>query len=394
MNVDLADFSWPPYVYTRNLLLFALAHLCRNEPRFVLKKSPVLLALVYGIFSFSAAAAEPITLKWIVAHGPKDQGVIQSMEHLSRRVLERTHGQVKIEAINAYPKQNEIAVLSGGIGAKSLRKVLNGEADFSQVSTFLLASFDPVYELFDLPFLFDDYSHLERMITGAGGSAILERAAKSSGGKILALDFTFCGGYRILYGSKPVRTVGEFAGIRMEALPDFEFGDIDPTFKKHRSARSDFFHALGVKFVKGKSISELGTDLFEKDSIDLLEAAYKEIFWNSEILKKKISYLIEMKHSVVTTTVVANAERFKRLPPEVQQILREEIHAMAIMERRLFVQANLDAKAALVKGGAKVIEISGQERLKLQELSKPIFQRFQKTTKLDALELVKSSRQP
>lgn len=347
----------------------------------------LLLAIALLLAPSLASATQPITLRWIVAHGPKDEAVIKSMAKFSARVFERTNGKVKIDSVNAYPEWNQRVVTSGA-GAKALRAVIKGEADFSQVSTFFLTAYDPVYEIFDLPFLFRDYSHLENTITGVTGQDLLKKVGISSKGKLLAMDFTYCGGYRVLYGSKPIAAMEDFSKMRMEMIPNFVLSDLVATSRPGRTVRADFFQSLGVKFESGRNQGEIGTDLYDQGSIDLLEAPYKEILWNSEILKKKISYLIEMKHSVVTTTIVANGARFAALPVDLQKILKEEIHEMAKMERQLFVESNSASKQELMKAGAKLIELDANEQRKMREKAQPIFEKFNRAAKVNVMGLV------
>src|SRR5206468_12679238 len=78
-----------------------------------------------------------------------------------------------------------------------------------------LAKFGPLgareFELFDLPFLFEDYARLHKVTEGAIGRALLEKL-KTKG--IIGLSF-WDNGFKAMSANRPLRKVADFKGLKM-----------------------------------------------------------------------------------------------------------------------------------------------------------------------------------
>src|SRR3982075_3369950 len=151
-------------------------------------------ALVFAAVPFAPAFAQaPIVIKFshVVATGtPKGKGA----EYFKKLAEERTNGRVKVEvyANSSLYKDNE------EVDALQLGAV--------QMLAPSLAKFGPLgvkeFEVFDLPFVFDDYNGLHKVTQGAVGEQLLAKL-ESKGIRGLAY---WDNGFKSFSANTPIHT--------------------------------------------------------------------------------------------------------------------------------------------------------------------------------------------
>lgn len=78
-----------------------------------------------------------------------------------------------------------------------------------------MAKFAPLgvkeFEVFDLPFIFDNYSELRKVTQGPVGAKLLKKLEPKG---ILGLAF-WDNGFKVMSANKPLKSVGDFKGQKM-----------------------------------------------------------------------------------------------------------------------------------------------------------------------------------
>src|SRR5258707_14949609 len=163
-----------------------------------------LAALAAGLIAFfgPALAQQPIVIKFshVVAQGtPKGKGA----EYFKKLAEERTKGKVKVEvyANSTLYKDNE------EVDALQLGAV--------QMLAPSLAKFGPLgvreFEVFDLPYLFDNYDELHKVTRGPVGASLLKKL-ESKG--IIGLAY-WDNGFKDMSANKPLHKPEDFRGLKM-----------------------------------------------------------------------------------------------------------------------------------------------------------------------------------
>ena len=150
----------------------------------------------------SALAQQPIVIKFshvVAADTPKGKGA-EKFKELAEKALP---GKVKIEV---YP--NSTLYKDGEeMEALSLGSV--------QMLAPSLAKFGPLgvreFEVFDLPFMFDDYAELHKVTEGPAGKALFK---KLEGKGIVGLAY-WDNGFKVMSSNKPIKTPAEAKGQKM-----------------------------------------------------------------------------------------------------------------------------------------------------------------------------------
>lgn len=160
-----------------------------------------------ALLSSGASAAEKVTLK--LAHNLERSHVVhQAFEEMSKEVNQLSNGAMKIRI---YPSSQM------GSARETLELLQNGALDMTKGSASDLESFDNVYAIYNLPFLFKDQNHFNKVVFGEVGKEIME-STKDKG--FFALS-AYVAGTRSFYAKKPITKPEDLKGlkIRVRASP-------------------------------------------------------------------------------------------------------------------------------------------------------------------------------
>ena len=163
---------------------------------------PLAVALIAATFSLLAFAQQPIVIKFshvVALDTPKGLAA----EQFKKLAEERTKGRVKVEVYpnsQLYKDKEELEALQ--LGAV-------------QMLAPSLAKFGPLgareFEVFDLPYLFDDYKELHRVTQGPIGQALM---AKLDSKGIHGLAF-WDNGFKQMSANKPLHLPADLRGLKM-----------------------------------------------------------------------------------------------------------------------------------------------------------------------------------
>ncbi len=161
-----------------------------------------LFATVVLALAAAARAEQPIVIKFshvVAVDTPKGQAA----EFFGRRAAELTAGRVRVEVFpnsTLYKDKEEVEALE--LGAV-------------QMLAPSLSKFGPLgakeFEVFDLPFIFDDYADLRKVTEGPVGKRLLG-TLESKGIHGLAY---WDNGFKDFSANRPLHTLSDYRGLRM-----------------------------------------------------------------------------------------------------------------------------------------------------------------------------------
>jgi C4-dicarboxylate-binding protein DctP len=160
------------------------------------------VALVAAGFAFAAYAQQPLVIKFshVVANDtPKGKAA----DFFAKKAAELTKGKVKVEVYansTLYKDKEEMEALQ--IGAV-------------QMLAPSLAKFGPLgareFEVFDLPFIFDNSDELHKVTEGAVGKMLFTKLEARG---ITGLAY-WDNGFKSFSANKPLKTPDDFKGLKM-----------------------------------------------------------------------------------------------------------------------------------------------------------------------------------
>jgi C4-dicarboxylate-binding protein DctP len=167
-----------------------------------MRSARLLVPLLALSVAFGAWAQAPIVIKFshvVAVDTPKGKGA----EYFKKLAEERTKGRVKVEV---YPNSQ---LYKDGEEMEAL------QLGAVQMLAPSLAKFGPLgvraFEVFDLPYIFDDYVELHKVTDGPIGKMLFKRLEDKG---IVGLAY-WDNGFKVMSANKALKTPADFKGIKM-----------------------------------------------------------------------------------------------------------------------------------------------------------------------------------
>jgi C4-dicarboxylate-binding protein DctP len=287
-------------------------------------------ALIAPVITLAQAA--PIVIKFshvVATETPKGQAALRFKELAEAA----TKGRVKVEVYpnsQLYKDKEELEALQ--LGAV-------------QMVAPSLAKFGPLgvkeFELFDLPFIFDDYSALHKVTQGAVGKKLLSKLEPKG---ILGLAY-WDNGFKLMSANKPIKAPGDFRGLKMRIqsskVLDSQMRSVGAI--PQVLAFSEVYQALQAGVVDGT----------ENPASNLYTQKMHEVQ----------KYVTLSNHGYLGYAVIVNKKFWTELPPEIRAQLEGALAQATAYGNEIAKKDNDDALAAVKKSGrSELVTLSPQER--------------------------------
>jgi tripartite ATP-independent transporter DctP family solute receptor len=319
--------------------------------KFQLKTLPSLLAIAVLALSTSAATAR--TFRSAEVHA-KDYPTNRAVMHMSEELSKATGGKdtIKIFGDSALGSEKD-----------TVEQVKIGALDMVRVNTAAFNGIVPESMVPALPFLFRDIEHFRKTMYGPQGDKIL--AAFDKAGFVgLAL---YESGARSMYAKKPIKSVADMKGLKVRVQP------------------SDLF--ISMLTAMGASpapmpMAEVYTGL-KTGLVDAAENNYPS-YEEAKHFESAPVYS-ETMHAMPPEVLVFSKKTWDTLSKDEQAAIRKAAKDSVPYYVKLWEAKEKEAKAAVIKGGAKIVPAADIDRKGFVEAEKPVWDKFANTPELKGL---------
>ncbi|SDV05547.1 C4-dicarboxylate TRAP substrate-binding protein DctP [Pseudomonas mucidolens] len=319
----------------------------------------VVCALALGAMS-TAMAADPITIKFshvVAEQTPKGQGALL----FKKLVEERLSGKVKVDV---YPNSS----LFGD--GKEMEALLLGDVQMIAPSLAKFEHYTKSVQLFDLPFLFDDISAVDRFQLSAEGQKLLKSMENKN---ITGLAY-WHNGMKQLSANKPLREPKDARGLKFRvqasAVLEEQFKAVNANPRKMSFA--EVYQGLQTGVVNGA------------------ENPYSNIY--SQKMHEVQKYITESNHGVLDYMLITNTKFWNGLPPDIRteldKILVEvtnHVNDQAAQLNQKDKQRILDAKTT------EIITLTPEQRGEWRDKMKPVWKKFEGDIGADLIKAAEAS---
>ena len=159
-----------------------------------------------AIFATDAVAADPIVLKYSVVFPPNGaQG--EGAKQMEIFMEEYSNGALDFQFFPSAQLGDKLQSLEG---------LRNGSIEMSEASAADLGNYSKLWDLFSLPFLFNNGTDAIRVITDPRVSSILNADAEANGFKIIG--WWNLGERSVINSVRPVKTPADLNGIKIRVM--------------------------------------------------------------------------------------------------------------------------------------------------------------------------------
>ncbi len=245
----------------------------------------------------------------------------------------------------------------------TVEQVKIGAIDMVRVSTATFHGIVPESMIPSLPFLFRDMDHFRKAMYGAQGDRILAAFDKAGFVGLCLYE----SGARSIYAKKPVKTIADMKGLKVRV--------------QQSDLMVSMIGALGASATP-MPFAEVYTGL----KTGLLDAAENNIPSYEEAKHFESAPIFSETGHVMTPEVLVFSKKvWLTLTPEEQAAVRKAAKESVPYYVKLWDAKEKDARAAVLKSGAKIVPGSEIDRKGFVEAEKPVWDKFATTPELKAL---------
>jgi len=286
---------------------------------------------------------------------PKERSITQALYKFAEWVDEKTNGSVKVEI---YPD----GVLGGDRDV--LEGLQLGTIEGTSLSTGLVAAHVPEFNVFDLPFLFENEQRAWAVLDGPIGQEMLDKLPDVG---LIGLNY-WENGFRHLTNSvRPVRTPDDVKGLKIRTLENQLHVDAWKTLGALPTpmAYNELYTALQQQVVDGQ----------ENPPGNITTAKFYEVQ----------DYLTLTGHIYNAQPLLVSKIFWDKLTPQEQQALREAADQARDLQRELNAKENEESLNFLREQGMNIIELTPQEKKAFQDALAPIYDQYGPSVGVDLL---------
>ena len=254
---------------------------------------------------FGATASAAIVMKLSHNQGT-DVPVHKAMQFFAEKVAQYTDGAVKVRI---YPN----AAL--GNQRESMELVESGALAMAKTNAAELEAFDPLYSVYNLPYLFRNREHFYKVISGKVGAEILD--SRNRGRDFIGITY-YDAGSRSFYGGKAFRTPADLQGIKVRVQPS-------PSAVKMMELLGA--HPTPIPFGELYSALQQGVvDAAENNESALVDARHGEV----------AKYYSRDEHTRVPDVLVMSLQYWDKLTSEQQKAVRKAGYESMMYQKDLW----------------------------------------------------------
>jgi TRAP-type transport system periplasmic protein len=336
-----------PYTsHTKTVKMAALAAQERghNMGNLVTRRGAILGGLGTIALMRTGVAQEKIVLK-MGTLGSVEYFYYKGAKRMADEVAQKSGGRIDIQVFPNQQLGNERDMIEG---------MQLGTIDFAVINTPLLAGFDPRFLIFDMPFMFDDWTHVSKVLTSQIGADLMQSLEAK---KIKAFAFSTAGFRHILNYKRPVRTPEDLAGLKIRTLDN--------------PVHVAIMNAMGANATP-MQYNQVATALHQH-TIDGLDspapAAVTEKFYETN------KYMALTGHVFTGVIYLMSLERFLSLPPDLQKVVADAAKIGAENETELYNKFDAESLDILAKQHG--MQIDKVDRSLFRARMKPVFDSYQ-----------------
>jgi len=289
-----------------------------------MKLNTLFAGLAAALISFGAMAADPIVIKFshvVAQNTPKGKAA----DFFKQRAEALTKGKVKVEVYpnsTLYKDKEEMEALQ--LGAV-------------QMLAPSLAKFGPLgvkeFEVFDLPYMFDNYQELHKVTQGPVGRMLLDKLEPKG---IRGLSY-WDNGFKSFSANKPLHTPDDFRGLKMRIQSS-----------KVLDAQMRALGALPQVMAFSEVYQALQTGV-----VDGTENPISNLY--TQKMHEVQQHLSLTNHGYLGYAVITNKKFWDGLPADVRGQLEQAMKESTDYANKIAKQENDDALEAVRKAGKTTI---------------------------------------
>jgi tripartite ATP-independent transporter DctP family solute receptor len=272
---------------------------------------------------------------------------VAATENLGKKLAEATQGRLSVQM---YPS------MQLGGEKETIEQTQIGAIQLLRVSAGTMGPIVDDINVVNMPFLFKNTAHAEKMMDGPIGQELLDKITASPSANLVALCWMNSGA-RSLYNSKhPIKTIEEIKGLKFRVIGN-------PIF-------IDMMNSLG-----GNGVAMGYDQVFSALQTGVIDGAENNppsyVFSNHYTAAK---YYSLTEHLIIPEVLVFSKRAWTKLSADDQNLLKKLAREAQFEERVLWNQYEQQAMEKAKAAGCQIVEIA--DKTPFQNAVKPVWDKY------------------
>ncbi len=304
-------------------------------------------ALLLGLIGSPTVAADQKTILKASDVHPEGYPTVQAVENMGKKLEEATGGRLGIQMY---------ASMQLGGEKEAIEQAQVGALQFARVSVGTLGPVVDDLNVFNLPFLFRDTDHMEKVIDGPVGQELLDKVTSNPNTRLVGLAWMDAGA-RSLYDTKrPIKSIDDLKGLKVRVMGN-------PMFV-------DMMNALG-----GNGVVMGYDQVFSALQTGVVDGAENNppsfVFDNHYQVAK---YYTLTEHLIVPEILVFSRTTWDGLSKDDQALIKKVAREAQLDERQLWKKVEAEAIAKMKASGIEIDTVG--DKTPFQTAVKPVWDKY------------------
>jgi tripartite ATP-independent transporter DctP family solute receptor len=299
-----------------------------------------------GDFATPTMAQQKLALKASDVH-PAGYPTVAAVESLGKKLEAATNGRLSVQMFAAMQLGGE---------KEAIEQAQVGAIQLARVSVGTLGPVIDDLNVFNLPFLFRNTAHMQKVIDGDVGTELLDKVTNNDKAGLIGLCWMDAGARSVYTIKKPVHTIADLKGLKIRVIGN-------PMF-------IDMMNALG-----GNGVAMGYDQVFSALQTGVVDGAENNppsyVFDNHYTVAK---FYTLTQHLIVPEMLVFSRKTWDTLAKDDQALIRKFSREAQLEERDLWNKYETAAMEKAKAAGCEIIDIA--DKKPFQDAVKPVWDKY------------------
>ena len=293
-----------------------------------------------------AVAQEKKALKASDVH-PEGYPTVQAVENMGKKLEQATGGRLSIQMYASMQLGGEKEVIE---------QAQVGAIQFARVSVGTLGPVIDDLNVLNMPFLFRDTAHMNKVVDGPIGQELLDKVSNNQAAKLVGLCWMDAGARSFYDTKRPIKTISDLKGLKIRVIGNPIFVDM-----------ANALGANGVAMGYDQVFSALQTGV-----IDGAENNPPSFVFDNHYQVAK--YYTLTQHLIVPEMLVFSRASWDQLSADDQGLVKKFSRETQLDARELWNKTEAEAMQRMKTAGIEIIPVA--DKKPFQDAVKPVWDKY------------------
>ena len=299
-----------------------------------------------GAGTSMAQAQAKLVLKATDVH-PLGYPTVEAVERMGKKLAAATNDRLSIQMFPAMQLGGE---------KEMIEQAQVGALQIARISVGPMGPLVPEFNVFNLPFVFRDVVHMEKVIDGEIGTELLDKLTKHPTSGLVGLFYMNAGPRHVYNSKKPITKVEDLKGLKIRMMGN-------PLFV-------DTMNALG-----GNGVAMGFDQLINGMQTGVVDGAENnEPSYDSGQHYRYAKYYSKTGHLMIPEILVFSKKSFDALSKDDQALVMKVSKEAQQEQRKLWYEREQEALKKMIAAGAIVNEVA--DKAPFQAAVKPVWEKY------------------